>query len=82
MVEQKQKVKETRSKIDNYAKYVKEMYYPKVSVKKQLEMEHVISTLKHQSIRRSQDMDSEEDNGLPKGDYERPWRDALSSREL
>jgi len=39
--------KEKREKVDNYSKYVKEMYWPKVSVKKQLEMEHIIKTLKN-----------------------------------
>jgi len=34
-------VKEKKDKIDKYAKYVREMYWPKVSVKKQLELEHL-----------------------------------------
>ena len=34
MLESKEKTKEKRDKIDNYAKYVREMYWPKVSVKK------------------------------------------------
>lgn len=46
MVEYEQKTKEKREKIDNYAKYVREMYWPKVSVKKQLELEHVKNSLK------------------------------------
>ena len=33
--------KDHKEKIDNYAKYVREMYWPKVSLKKQLEMEHI-----------------------------------------
>ena len=32
-------VRRKLEKIDNYAKYVKEMYFPKVSVKKVLELE-------------------------------------------
>jgi len=43
--QQEKQVKEKKMKIDNYSKYVKEMYWPKVSVKKQLEMEHIITTL-------------------------------------
>jgi hypothetical protein len=34
MVETEKLTKEKREKIDNYAKYVREMYWPKVSVKK------------------------------------------------
>jgi|TARA_B110000305_G_C19307932_1_gene572525 hypothetical protein len=44
---QKELVLEKANKIDNYAKYVREMYWPKVSVKKQLELEHVKGTLKN-----------------------------------
>ena len=65
-------------KIDNYSKYVKEMYWPKVSVKKQLEMEHIITTLNNQSIRRSAEDISVDPDERP-GDYDRPWRAAMSS---
>jgi hypothetical protein len=34
MLESEQKTKEKKEKIENYAKYVREMYWPKVSVKK------------------------------------------------
>ena len=37
--------KEKKDKRENYAKYVREMYWPNVSLKKQLELEHVKSTL-------------------------------------
>ena len=37
--EKEEAVKRKLKKIYNYAKYVKEMYYPKVSVKKVLELE-------------------------------------------
>jgi hypothetical protein len=37
----------------NYAKYVKEMYWPKVSARKQLELETIKEHLKSQNIRRS-----------------------------
>ena len=55
MVDNEIKTKEKREKIDNYAKYVREMYWPKVSVKKQLELEHVKNSLKVQPIRKSQE---------------------------
>jgi hypothetical protein len=37
--EKEEAAKRKLEKIDNYAKYVKEMYFPKVSVKKVLELE-------------------------------------------
>lgn len=49
---QKELIAEKANKIDNYAKYVREMYWPKVSVKKQLELEHVKGTLKNAAIRK------------------------------
>lgn len=52
-LENKKFSKEKRDKIDNYAKYVREMYWPNVSLKKQLELEHVKSTLHNQNIRKS-----------------------------
>ena len=39
--------------MDNYAKYVKEMYWPKVSEKKQLELEKVRESIRNASVRRS-----------------------------
>jgi len=80
-------VKEKRLKTDQYSKYVREMYWPKVSVKKQLELEHIKTTLRNTSIRKSakdlEDVDEEEDpKGTPGGKkmngYEKPWRDAMS----
>ena len=51
------------------------MYWPKVSVKKQLELEHVKGTLKNQSIRKDED----EEQGLKKNNkHDKPWRDAMS----
>ena len=65
-------------KIDNYAKYVREMYWPKVSVKKQLELEHIKTTLKHSSLRKRA-VELEQEKALHKGEaYEKPWRKAMS----
>jgi hypothetical protein len=55
MVENEKMTKEKREKVDNYAKYVREMYWPKVSVKKQLELEHIKNNLKVLPIRNSQE---------------------------
>ena len=44
---QEQHVKQKKDKVGNYAKYVREMYWPKVSVKKQLELEVIKTTLKN-----------------------------------
>lgn len=38
---------ESLKKVADYDKYVRQMYRPTVSVKKQLEMEHVKASLKH-----------------------------------
>lgn len=38
MIEDEKIVKEKREKQDNYAKYVRETYWPSVSVKKKLEL--------------------------------------------
>lgn len=68
---QKELVLEKANKIDNYAKYVREMYWPKVSVKKQLELEHVKGTLKNQAIRK------EDEEQAKKAKYDKPWREAM-----
>ena len=39
--------REQKLKIDSYSKYVREMYWPKVSAQKQLELEHIRTTLKN-----------------------------------
>ena len=39
LYEKEEAVRRKLEKVDNYARYVKEMYYPKVSVKKVLELE-------------------------------------------
>lgn len=74
--------KEKKEKIDNYAKYVREMYWPSVSLKKQLELEHVKSTLHTGNIRKSIDETTEAEANLPKSGpgihYERPWRKAMA----
>ena len=83
-------VKEKVDKINNYSRYVREIFWPKVSVKKQLELEHIKSNLKNQNIRRSaQDLQNLDENGniqnSPKkrvGGYERPWRKAMSKNPL
>ena len=86
IIQQKETVKEKRNKQSNYAKYVKEMYWPKVSVKKQLEMEHIITTLKHTSLKKKDDASgSEEEEApeeLPKGEYHKPWRDAMTDEQI
>jgi hypothetical protein len=74
--------KEKRDKIDNYAKYVREMYWPNVSLKKQLELEHVKGTLHHKGLRSSIDDELFDADGKPikkpnSGGYERPWRKAM-----
>ena len=77
--------KDKRDKVDNYAKYVREMYMPAVSLKKQLELEHVKQTLHHPNLRKSIEESNLDDDGNPKpkanaepGKYERPWRAAMS----
>lgn len=45
--------KKQAEKVNNYAKYVKEMYWPKVSPRKQLELEQVKESLKSANVRRS-----------------------------
>lgn len=72
---QKELIAEKVNKIDNYAKYVREMYWPKVSVKKQLELEHVKGTLKNRAIEKS--IESEE-QGHKKVGYDKPWREAMA----
>ena len=75
--------KEKMDKRGNYAKYVREMYWPNVSLKKQLELEHVKSTLHNQNIRKSiEDYGEADDKGGKSskdvGVYERPWRAAMA----
>ena len=48
--EERKKLKE---KIGSYAKYVKEMYWPKVSEQKKMELEQIKETLQSQKVRRS-----------------------------
>ena len=63
---------------------VREMYWPKVSVKKQLELEVIKTNIKNKSIRRSAaDLHNLDENprlqpnkGL--GYHDKPWRKAMS----
>ena len=73
--------------MNNYGKYVKEMYWPKTSVKKQVELQLLQNELRSKQVRRSaMDLQSvgDEDgttSGSPKRrglGYERPWRKAIS----
>ena len=49
MNEQQKKVKDMASKAENYGKYVKEMYWPKVSESKKNELDKFIKNIHHQS---------------------------------
>lgn len=52
----KEKEQQVRlKKLDNYSKYVREMYWPKVSEKKQLELEIIKNTIETRSIRKTAD---------------------------
>jgi hypothetical protein len=51
--EKEQKVR--LQKIGNYSKYVREMYWPKASTKKQLELEIIKNTIETRSIRKTAD---------------------------
>jgi hypothetical protein len=79
-----QKKMEKKEKLDNYAKYVREMYWPKVSVKKQLELEHIRSNLRNQPLRKSmEDMPPENEdaaNSRKHLNYDKPWRDRMSKK--
>ena len=75
-MEHKRKVE----KIDNYSKYVKEMYWPKVSSKKQQELESLkIKNLKYnrRSVERSPEQLMKK-GSVPESGYERPWRAAIT----
>jgi len=39
------------NKVDKYAKYVKEMHWPRISENKKLELEEIKETLKNQKVR-------------------------------
>lgn len=64
------------------------MYWPKVSVKKQLELEQIKSTLKTSPLRKSatkeENSDDEEDIKIPGKkylNYDRPWQLAMSKKK-
>ena len=63
------------------------MYWPKVSVKKQLELEQFKSTLKTEALRKSvsRPEDSDEDDVKIPGkkylNYEKPWQLAMSKKK-
>ena len=54
MYEEKKKMADKKQ---SYAKYVKEMYWPKVSTRKQLELEQFKEKLKSQNLRRASQHD-------------------------
>ena len=62
------------------------MYWPKVSVKKLLELEHILNNLKVQPLRKSMDELQEEGDGekneSPRKhlNYDKPWRDRMSKK--
>lgn len=87
----KQKEQKDRfDKAENYSKYVREMYWPKASSKKHLELEALKSNMHHQSILKSADSLSRSpkrtpQSELPKkkpGEYEKPWRLMMSKSPL
>lgn len=51
--QQNEERKKLKDKIGSYAKYVKEMYWPKVSEAKKLELEQIKESLTSQKVRRS-----------------------------
>ena len=72
-LERAQALKENSTKVENYAKYVKEMYWPKASVRKQLELEQLKINMKHQPVRKSeQDASPEKKAGAYRG-----WRNSV-----
>ena len=71
------------------------MYWPKASVKKQLELEIIKATMVHKSIRKSVDISpskdpNNEDNTLDEsspnvkkvGQYDKPWRINLAKTPI
>lgn len=73
-------------KKENYAKYVKEMYWPKVSAKKQQELEYNKRHIRHVSLRKSaHEVETPGKSGIKKSPirngssivYDRPWRAAI-----
>jgi hypothetical protein len=86
---QEMKSKERKAKLqrdkEKYQKKVKKEYWPKVSVKKQLELEALKEKAKG-NVRRSVDRASVDSSGVQKknkvGQYERPWRGAISDRQV
>lgn len=63
--------KQKHDKMSNYAKYVKEMYWPSVSQNKQSEMEQLRRKVEEQNTRRSVDAPK------PSRD-DKPWRAAIA----
>ena len=51
--EQDDKRKKAMERVNSYSKYVKEMYWPKVSEQKRAELEQVKESAKSQNVRRS-----------------------------
>lgn len=61
--------------MENYAKMVKEMHWPKASIKKAMQLEQIKATLKHLPLRKSDYDQHPSTEKKPPGSYNRPWRD-------
>ena len=74
-------VRKKAEKVESYSKYVREMYWPKVSVKKQMELENLKESLKGYAVRHSahelKTVDGAGADGASGGD--RPWRAGIAS---
>jgi hypothetical protein len=76
-------VREQREKLQNYSKFVKEMYQPKVSPKKRFELEQLKGKLHTHAKKVDEDEFEVDQYGNPikrkkKGFNEKPWRDAVA----
>lgn len=65
--------------MENYAKMVKEMHWPKASMKKAMQLEQIKATLKHQPLRKSDYDQHPTTEKKPPGSYNRPWRDGVKN---
>jgi hypothetical protein len=82
MAKRQEVAKKQRTDQWNYDKYVRQLYRPQVSLKKQLELEHIKNSLKHKPLRKStQDKVDGSDLGAEgKKGYPKPWRDAMQKK--
>ena len=82
MIEEEQKKVKTKlksEKTNNYSKYVREMYWPKASLKKQLEVQMQKEKLAEiNKIRNSINVAEKASAGI---NSERPWRQAMIIRQ-